>query len=50
MVITNPVRTIVVDPVNADKAEVSVGASDLTLRATAYSADGTTNSVQQNFT
>ena len=48
--ITNPVRSIVVDPVNVGKADVSLGASDLTLRATAYGADGTTNSVQQDFT
>ena len=45
-----PCARIVVDPVNAGKADVSVGASDLTLRATAYGADGTTNSVQQDFT
>ncbi len=48
--VTNPVRTIIVDPVGTDKAEVSIGVSDLTLRATAYGADGTMNNVQQGFT
>ena len=48
--ITNPVRAIVIDPTNGGKAEVSEGKSDLTLRATAYGADGTTNNVQQKFT
>ena len=48
--ITNPVHSIVIDPVDAQKAEVSVNANNLVLRATAYGVDGTTNSVQQGVT